>query len=119
MPRVIRKVKDPDPRHRYPGEVMDLTNKRFGRLIAISLSSQNDRGLALWLCRCDCGRTKVVRMDFLRNGSTHSCGCLRKRMESISISRTIPVPVLHRPAAVTHEDRPAVGQLSLGFGGTT
>ncbi len=75
-----KRVTDPDPRHRYPGEVMDLTGRRFGRLIAIRFARRDERRVSWWLCLCDCGREKVVRMDFLRNGTTHSCGCLRKYM---------------------------------------
>lgn len=30
-------------------------------------------------CRCDCGKTKVVRNEHLVKGSVRSCGCLRRR----------------------------------------
>jgi len=30
-----------------------------------------------FLCRCDCGKEKVVPLDNLRTGHTLSCGCLR------------------------------------------
>lgn len=28
-----------------------------------------------FLCRCDCGKEKVVRLTHMRNGHTRSCGC--------------------------------------------
>lgn len=28
-----------------------------------------------WLCRCDCGKTKIIRGLSLRTGKTKSCGC--------------------------------------------
>lgn len=31
-----------------------------------------------WLCRCDCGREKVVYRGGLTSGDTTSCGCYRK-----------------------------------------
>ena len=31
-----------------------------------------------WLCLCDCGNTKEVNGNHLRNHSTKSCGCIRK-----------------------------------------
>ena len=30
------------------------------------------------LCRCDCGRIKIIRMCHLRNGGSRSCGCLAR-----------------------------------------
>ena len=30
-----------------------------------------------FLCRCDCGNEKVVRLCYLRRGTTKACGCLR------------------------------------------
>lgn len=35
-----------------------------------------------WLCRCDCGNTKVIRLDALQAGMTLSCGCLHKERVS-------------------------------------
>lgn len=32
-----------------------------------------------FLCRCECRREKVIRLDLLRNGKTRTCGC-RQRM---------------------------------------
>lgn len=49
----------------------DLTNKRFGRLVAIKQVGQSK-----WMCKCDCNSTKIVRAVNLVNGSTTSCGCL-------------------------------------------
>ena len=48
----------------------DLTDKRFGKLIAIRHTGENK-----WVCKCDCGNTKTVRAANLVNGSTTSCGC--------------------------------------------
>lgn len=48
----------------------DLTNRRFGKLVAVKQVGQSK-----WLCRCDCDNTKVIRAANLVNGSTTSCGC--------------------------------------------
>lgn len=32
----------------------------------------------MFLCKCDCGTEKLVSSQDLRNGSSQSCGCLRK-----------------------------------------
>ena len=59
------------------GWVLDLTGRRFGRLVVISRDKgrHSHRGEAHWLCRCDCGGLSVVRSDHLRSGHTASCGC--------------------------------------------
>lgn len=57
----------------------DLTGKRFGRLVVISQSTKKDSSKAIyWHCKCDCGAEKDVRASTLLNGTTRSCGCLRK-----------------------------------------
>ena len=53
---------------------VDITNQRFGRLVALHAAG-NHNGV-LWLCQCDCGNTKVLRPGHLRAGSIKSCGCL-------------------------------------------
>lgn len=52
----------------------DLTGKRFGRLVVLERSGHIGAKVA-WLCKCDCGNTKRIRGEFLRRGSTTSCGC--------------------------------------------
>lgn len=56
---------------------IDLTGKRFGRLLVIKFDSVRGRRRSHWLCLCDCGKEKVAALDNLQNGKTKSCGCLR------------------------------------------
>lgn len=56
----------------------DLTNRRFGRLIAIQQVENDKHNHQQWKCLCDCGRTKVVLKNSLTSGRTRSCGCLYK-----------------------------------------
>ena len=35
-----------------------------------------------WLCRCDCGKEKIVLGTHLKSGSTKSCTCLRTELKS-------------------------------------
>lgn len=54
----------------------ELTNQRFGRLIAIrDIGTRN--GARLWLCKCDCGNETKIPSTCLRAGNTKSCGCLK------------------------------------------
>jgi len=59
----------------------DLTGYRAGKLTVVSRASTNRAGLATWLCKCDCGKEKVVSSDHLTRlkKSVKSCGCLRYR----------------------------------------
>lgn len=49
-------------------------SQRFGRLTILKkdISKQNH---AYYLCLCDCGKEKVIRSSYLRQGITKSCGC--------------------------------------------
>lgn len=68
---------------------VDLTGRRFGRLVAIrhvgynrgkadSLKSKRVSGNSIWLFRCDCGVERDIVASSLTRGrkSTRSCGCL-------------------------------------------
>ena len=58
---------------------IDLTGQRFGKLIVLKRVKSNKRGLACFLCQCDCGSDPIVVVGtHLRNGNTKSCGCLQK-----------------------------------------
>jgi hypothetical protein len=54
----------------------DLTNQRFERLVVLERAGSNKHGASLWLCRCDCGVTKIVHGNSLKAGLIRSCGCL-------------------------------------------
>lgn len=59
----------------------DLTGKRFGRLVVLEEAERNKSGDIMWLCKCDCGNTTIVRGSSLKNGDTKSCGCLAKEKQ--------------------------------------
>ena len=67
---------------------IDLTGKRFGRLVAIKPADHSSsKGNLIWLCRCDCGNYIEVDGQRLRRGETRSCGCLR-RDQSREVAQT-------------------------------
>lgn len=57
----------------------------FGKLTVISREPNSISRHRRWLCRCECGNTKIIREDSLLTGSTRSCGCLHR--ESIKQGR--------------------------------
>jgi hypothetical protein len=52
----------------------NITGLRFGRWTALERQASKHQ-LSRWLCRCDCGVTKVVFGNGLWTGKTKSCGC--------------------------------------------
>ena len=60
-------------------EKIDLTGKRFGRLLVIEEISEMRRKKVLWFCKCDCGNTTRSSSANLRRGLSTSCGCVRTK----------------------------------------
>ena len=59
----------------------DFSGQRFGRLTAVSKAdsrvSASGRKVAVWECRCDCGKTVFIDACHLRGRFTQSCGCYK------------------------------------------
>ena len=55
---------------------LNLIGERFGRLTVIKKCDYKINKGAVWLCQCDCGKTKEVSGKSLRSGTCKSCGCL-------------------------------------------
>lgn len=59
-------------------KLIDLSGRRFGRLVVIGRAENTPEGKARWLCRCDCGKENATEGQGLRSGRTKSCGCLNR-----------------------------------------
>jgi hypothetical protein len=60
--------------------LIDLTNKKFGRLTVIK--PVIELGKRKWVCKCECGSERTVYSQSLKSGLTKSCGCLRSESSS-------------------------------------
>lgn len=61
------------------GYVIDLSGKKFGRLLVIEQVKQRTSNRQVkWKCLCDCGNTVYPLGNGLKRGSTKSCGCLSR-----------------------------------------
>lgn len=61
----------------------DITNQRFGKLIAIKFIKKNikkNKRKYFWLFKCDCGNEKIINSHNVKNNGTKSCGCLQKEI---------------------------------------
>lgn len=65
----------------YKNNQNDLTNQRFGKLIAISPTNERKWRCVVWKCKCDCGNECNVTSHELKNGNTQSCGCINSKGE--------------------------------------
>ena len=63
-------------------KLIDLTGRRFGRLVVVERAENSADGRARWLCRCDCGQSKTVLGEHLKKGRTKSCGCAKSESSS-------------------------------------
>lgn len=71
-----------------PRQVKDLSGQQFGRLIVVSFYGTRYRK-SIWLCRCQCGKEKIIEASKLKSGATLSCGCLvRDRSRETGRART-------------------------------
>ncbi len=57
-------------------KLIDITGRRFGRLVALS----RDSSANMWSCVCDCGKRIAAASGNLRKLRTQSCGCLASEL---------------------------------------
>lgn len=69
--------------------VLDLTDRRFGRLQVLEQGSRSRSGRIRWKCRCDCGNENVVERTSLTSGATRSCGCLAREKKQAAGKRRV------------------------------
>ncbi|WP_057777747.1 AP2 domain-containing protein [Paucilactobacillus vaccinostercus] len=60
-------------------KVIDLTGKRFGKLVVVGRETNWPANGTFWKCQCDCGTSRIVNGWKLRTGETVSCGCSRRK----------------------------------------
>lgn len=56
--------------------LIDLSGKRFGKLVAIDRVGKARKAKAIWLFECDCGQYATLVADNVKSGNTRSCGCV-------------------------------------------
>ena len=59
----------------------DISNQRFGKLLALEPTDERSNGKVVWKCKCDCGNIAYVASSSLLCGNTQSCGCVKSRGE--------------------------------------
>ena len=54
-----------------------MIGQKFGKWTVVGATEKllTRRNLKAWICKCDCGTTKIVSQESLRAGKSKSCGC--------------------------------------------
>ena len=60
-------------------KLIDISGKRFGKLVVTRRAGVDTTGKTTWEAVCDCGCSTIVVGLNLKTGTTKSCGCLRRR----------------------------------------
>ena len=61
---------------------LKIDGVKFCRLLVLNRVENDKKGDSRWLCRCDCGKTTIVRGYHLTGGNIKSCGCIRKELNA-------------------------------------
>ena len=82
-------------------KVEDLTGQKFNKLTVIKRVENTKNSQTKWLCKCDCGNTKIVTGTGLRIGHPKSCGCasyeyVSKAIKKINILDKRLYSILHQ-----------------------
>lgn len=68
----------------------DITNQKFGILTAIKEVQKGTKtSYSKWLCKCDCGKEKIVNKRDLLRGHILSCGCLKMSKGEFKIKQIL------------------------------
>ena len=67
---------------------LELSNQRFGKLVALHVAQGVKGRGRLWLCQCECGRQVEAEARGLKAGLLTSCGCVREKLEESRVSRS-------------------------------
>jgi len=74
-------------KHPKPKLLKDITGRKFGMYFVISRAGKTARNKSLWLCKCDCGKERIVDQSNLVSGNSTSCG--HSKVEQAKINFTV------------------------------
>ena len=70
-----------------------MINSIFGNLTVIAFSHRDKNYHKHFMCRCTCGKEKIISLNSLKSGSTISCGCYLKKRQIESSRSKIGISV--------------------------
>ena len=96
----------------------DLSGKKYGMLYVVKRVHNSRRGEVQYLCKCECGKEKVIRGIHIKNGNTRSCGCSVQPLGELAICGILDEYEVDYDTQVRFVDLTGIGnkQLSYDFG---
>lgn len=70
----------------------DITGVRSGKLEAVKFLYTDNTRHNVWLCKCDCGRSKEIRGDLITAKKVISCGCAKIKKRAVCKICDNPIP---------------------------
>ncbi len=64
---------------------VDITGRRYGRLVAMERMTYKENNSYVWKCKCDCGNEFLVPRSRLTTKNTQSCGCMYRKVGGASV----------------------------------
>jgi len=58
-----------------------------GIATALPTAVSGSGGYQVWQCRCSCGEVHIALRNRIQNGTTKSCGCLRRELGKSKIEK--------------------------------
>lgn len=104
--------------NRHLIKARELIGNKFNRLvIVLILDERSSDGHIMAKCLCDCGSEPIVRLSFVKNNKTMSCGCLNKELSVPNLKKAQAIQFSREPklgsAQKVYRDRYADGDLSF------
>ena len=94
----------------------DLTNQRFGMLVAQYCNGRRERDKRnVWHCICDCGNETDVDVNSLISGHTQSCGCSHRSFREQYIESVLNENGLIYLSQYTFDDCKNIFKLPFDF----
>lgn len=96
----------------------DLTGQKFGLLTALYPTTIKDGTHMYWMCKCDCGNSKLkeVSSGHLKNGGVQSCGCIKTSLGEINIENILKLNGIIYQKEIKFEDLYNQRPLRYDFG---
>lgn len=83
------------------GFKINLTGKKFNRLLVLEYSHSSKNNGAVWKCLCDCGKRTLCFSSQVSRGHVKSCGCLqREKTSELATHRKTSTVIYRRWAAM-------------------